>query len=99
VSVAESRFSFWRTINTTRTLVSRTHLRQEFPTESAPALQPKVRLKAESDYTTDNFLQWFVRERLEEVLFGTRLTISICPSAGFSVMGAFTEPSRASDQF
>ena len=23
--------------------------------------------KAESDYTTDNFLQWFVREQLEEV--------------------------------
>jgi ferritin len=23
--------------------------------------------KAESDYTTDNFLQWFVKEQLEEV--------------------------------
>jgi ferritin len=23
--------------------------------------------KAESDYTTDNFLQWFIREQLEEV--------------------------------
>jgi bacterioferritin B len=23
--------------------------------------------KAESDYTTDNFLQWFVEEQLEEV--------------------------------
>jgi bacterioferritin B len=39
--------------------------------------------KAESDYTTDNFLQWFVKEQLEEVASMENL-LSILQRAGES---------------